>query len=85
MNETYVKEYKKVLKGFAKLIVENPEIVDSLRESIKASARLMTSNKPETVSDFRKLAEEIDYFLLACKNGEIDPKAFVEQNDAQLH
>jgi hypothetical protein len=36
----------------------------------------MVSNRPEAITVFDRLVEELDAFLIACKVGEIDPKRF---------
>jgi len=76
-DERYQQEYRKMLSGYARMVVENPDIVDQLREAVQTSAQLIMSNRPETVTEFQRLAEELDAFLVACKNGEIDPKKFL--------
>ena len=74
--EEYNRQFTEVLKRFAGLIADRPDMIDSLRESLKLSAQMMMSNKPEAVTEFRDLAGEIDQFMHACKTGEIDPVKF---------
>lgn len=80
-DEKYIREYKKMLKGFAEIAMEHPEMIDQLRIALKSSAALMLSNRPETVSEFRSLAQEVDAFLQACKTGEVDPQGFLKSLD----
>ena len=77
----YIEEYKSLLSTVARLIAENPNAVDSLRETLKLSAQLMWSNNQQTVIDYRKLTDEMDSFILACKTGEIDPKSFIDKKE----
>ncbi|MEA1967153.1 MAG: hypothetical protein U9N77_02910 [Thermodesulfobacteriota bacterium] len=66
-SKEYIKEYTEVLTKFADLAAKRPDLIDSMRDSLKISSQLMYSNKPEAVSEFQTLAEEIDSFLQKCK------------------
>lgn len=79
----YLKEYKEMIKGFAKMAANYPEMTDQLRVALKTSASLMISNRPDSISEFRKLAEEVDAFLQACQTGEIEPSRLVECLDKE--
>jgi len=78
-DEEYVREYKKMLGGYAKLAAEHPEMIGELRAALEASAAMMISDRPEAVIEFRKLAEEVDAFLHACQTGEVDPQAVLDR------
>ncbi len=77
----HLKEYKLTLKKFAIMAADYPNMIGQLRVALKASASAMISNRPETVSEFQRLAEEIDAFLSACQTGEVDPHAFIRSLD----
>ena len=84
MNETdekYMKEYKNMLKEYAKMAADYPEMTGQLRAALEASAAMMMSNNPEAVTEFRKVAKEVDAFLQACQTGEIDPRTLWEGLD----
>lgn len=78
-DEQYIAEYQNMLQDYANLVANHPEIIDQLRDALKTSARLMVSNRPEAITAFDKLVEELDAFLIACKAGEIDPKQFAAE------
>jgi hypothetical protein len=78
-DERYIAEYQKTLQSYANLVTNHPEIIDQLRDVLKTSARSMVSNHPKAITDFEKMVEELDAFLIACKTGEIDPKQFAAE------
>lgn len=77
--EEYLKEYRRMLKGYAQLAAEHPERIDQLREAVEFTASVMISNCPGVVTEFRKLSQEIDAFLQACKTGEVNPADLLER------
>ncbi len=81
MNEQELIEYKHILKDFAMMAAEHPEMIDKLREAMKFSASAMVTNRPKTKVEFGKLVEEMDSFLNACQTGEVDPHAFIRGMD----
>ena len=73
--------FQEVLKHFSRLIKNHsPERIEEIRDALKFSATHLVSNRPESVNDFRKLAGEMDGFLLACKTGEIDPTGLLDED-----
>ncbi len=79
----YLKRYKSMLRGFAEMAASDPDIVGQLKDVLKISATAMISNRPDSVSEFQRLAEEVDSFLSACQTGEVDPHSFVQSFDDQ--
>jgi len=79
--ERYLKEYNRMIKEWAKMAADYPDMTDQLRAALKASSAMMESNRPEAKSEFRKVAEEVDAFLNACQTGEIDPRRIFERLD----
>ncbi len=77
----YLQEYKKMIKEYARMAADNPDMIEQMRVSLKASAALIISNKPETVSEFREVVNEVDAFLHACQTGEVDPRELLESLD----
>ncbi|MBM9537113.1 hypothetical protein [Desulfobulbus alkaliphilus] len=80
-DDRYIKEYKKMIKEYARMAADNPDMIEEMRASLKASASLIISNKPEAVSKFREIVNELDAFLHACQTGEVDPRALSESLD----
>ena len=80
-DEKYYKEYMKCMRIWVEMAIEHPDLIDEMRRNIKLSASLMYSNRPETVSAFRELSEEIDSVLEACQTGEIDIQKWLNQNE----
>lgn len=81
--ERYIKEYQMMIKEYAKIAADYPDMTDHLRAALKASAAMMMSNRRETISEFCKVAEEVDAFLQACQTGEIDPRRLFERLDEE--
>jgi hypothetical protein len=81
LDARYIKEYKKMPKEYAIMAAKHPDVIDQLRAVLSASSVVMISNSPETVLEFRRLAEELDSFLGACQTGEVDPHAFIRSLD----
>ncbi|WP_462270200.1 hypothetical protein [Desulfobacter sp.] len=79
----YQKKYKSVLKQFAEMAANDPDMIPELRRVLKISAASMLSNRPDTILEFQKLGEEIDSFLSACQIGEIDPHTFIQSFEDQ--
>jgi len=68
-----------MLSVYAKMAAEHPELIDAYREALKTSSTLMLSNCPELINEFRRLAGDLDAFLMACKTGEIVPQDFIKK------
>ncbi|MBF0552030.1 MAG: hypothetical protein HQK60_16035 [Deltaproteobacteria bacterium] len=81
--ERYIKEYQMMIKDYARMAANYPDMTDQLRTALKASAAMMISNSPEAISEFRKLAEDVDAFLHACQTGEIDPCTLLQRMDKE--
>jgi hypothetical protein len=76
--------FTNMLKEYAKMAADYPEMTGQLRAALEASAAMMMSNNPEAVSEFRKVAKEVDAFLHACQTGEIDPRTLWERLDKEV-
>lgn len=83
-DENYMKEYKNMLKEYAKMAADYPEMTGQLRAALEASAAMMMSNNPEAVSEFRKVAKEVDAFLHACQTGEVDPQTLWKRLEEEI-
>jgi hypothetical protein len=83
MDDQEMIEYKAVLKKFARMAADHPEMIDNIRASLKFCASAMITNRPETKVEFGKAVEEMDSFLNACQTGEVDPHAFIRSMDEE--
>jgi hypothetical protein len=83
-NEEYINEYKNMIKEYARMAADHPDMIGQLRAALEASSAMMFSNSPEAVSEFRKMVKEVDAFLQACQTGEVDPQTLWEQLDKEL-
>jgi len=82
-DEAYVQEYKKMIREYAGMAANHPDMLGQLRAALEASAAMMMSNRPEAISEFRELAKEVDAFLHACETGEVDPRSLLERLDKE--
>ncbi|MEM7028862.1 MAG: hypothetical protein AAF629_04670 [Chloroflexota bacterium] len=80
--EKYLDQYRKTLSEIASLITKNPDAIDSLRENLTLSASLLQTNKPGLKDDFADAVSQIDDFLAAVQKGEVDPKDYIADQDA---
>ena len=74
-----------MIREYARMAADYPDMVGQLRAALETSAAMMMSNRPETVSEFRELAnaKEVDAFLLACQTREVNPRALLELLDKE--
>jgi len=79
----YVQEYKKMIREYARMAANFPDMIGQLRTALKTSAAMMMSNRPEAISEIRGLAKEVDAFLHACETGEVDPRSLLEHLDKE--
>lgn len=76
--EEETEEYEEAMAQLSGLIVNHPERIDEIRESLAFSAKYMVSS-PEDKAGFQSLVEDMDAFLSACKTGELDPQEFLKK------
>ena len=73
----YIEEYRQLVRKFASMAVNDPDMIGLLREALMTSASLMISNRAEAVTEFQELAKEVDALLSAFETGKIDPRTFL--------
>ncbi len=76
-------DYRAMMKAYARMAADHPERIDNIRSMLKFSAEMMISNRPEVVDQFREAVKELDAFLNACKNGEIEPRKLLERMEKE--
>lgn len=76
-----MEEFRKVLSGYAKLVTEHPEVMESLRENLAFAAKYIVSNRPEFVEDYRDVSKSLDKFLQEFADGTLDPQEFILDED----